>query len=93
MAESISPAQIRGARGMLNWSMLDLAKASQTSVSTIKRIEDGNENTSSHRSFAKLLAAFEAAGVSFASGADSAGGMWLEMRLTATPSQTMAFPT
>jgi hypothetical protein len=47
VAEWMSPAQVRGARGMLDWSMLDLAAAAQVSVSTIKRIEDGAENTSS----------------------------------------------
>ena len=90
MAEFISPAQIRGARGMLNWSMLDLAKASQVSVSTIKRIEDGAENTTSDRSFAKLLIAFEAEGVVFASDADLGRGMWVKKRDPGAPPLTTA---
>lgn len=35
----ITPMQVRGARAMLGWSLLDLARASGVSVSTVKRIE------------------------------------------------------
>jgi hypothetical protein len=39
VSDMLSPAQIRGAQGMLDWSMSDLAKATQVSVSTVQRVE------------------------------------------------------
>ena len=50
---------------MLNWSMLDLAKAARVSVSTIKRFEDGNSESGSDRIFALIREAIEAEGVRF----------------------------
>jgi transcriptional regulator with XRE-family HTH domain len=46
MAQYIGGAQVRAARGILKWSVADLAKASGVSVSTIKRLEgvDGIPN-------------------------------------------------
>jgi predicted transcriptional regulator len=38
---TINPAQLRGARGLLNWSRGDLAKAAETTERTIARLEDG----------------------------------------------------
>lgn len=37
----LSPAQVRAARAMLQWSMLKLADKARVSVSTVKRFEDG----------------------------------------------------
>lgn len=37
----ISPAQIRAARAMLDWSMATLADKARVSISTVKRFEDG----------------------------------------------------
>ena len=65
MADRITPAQMRGARGMLDWSMLDLAKAAGVSVSTVKRIEMAAPQSISDGTFATIQAAFEAAGVRF----------------------------
>ena len=39
MAHYISGAQVRAARGILKWSVADLAAASKVSASTIKRLE------------------------------------------------------
>ncbi|MCU1340351.1 MAG: transcriptional regulator [Bryobacterales bacterium] len=38
---SISPAQCRGARGLLGWSQADLSKASKTATKTIADFERG----------------------------------------------------
>jgi len=38
---TIYPAQLRGARGLLNWSRGDLARAAKTTERTIARLEDG----------------------------------------------------
>ena len=44
---SVSPAQIRAARAMLNWSMSDLARRAHVSVSTVKRFKDGQQTPTS----------------------------------------------
>lgn len=60
----ISIAQIRGARGLLGWSQLELAKAAGLSEPTIKRFETGLANVS-EGAVAKMVGALEAAGVEF----------------------------
>ena len=39
MARYLTGAQVRAARGILKWSVADLAAASKVSASTIKRLE------------------------------------------------------
>ena len=39
MTRYLSGAQVRAARGILKWSVADLAAASKVSASTIKRLE------------------------------------------------------
>lgn len=39
---TITPQQLRGARGMLNWSREDLAKAAGVHADTVKMFENGN---------------------------------------------------
>ena len=63
--DRITPAQIRGARGMLAWSMLDLARASSLSVSTIKRAELVGSQPVSGDALLLIRTALERAGVSF----------------------------
>ena len=58
----IALAQIRGARGILDWSLLDLARASGLSLSTVKRMERETLQPVSDSSFAAVQAAFESAG-------------------------------
>ncbi|MGI3903259.1 MAG: helix-turn-helix domain-containing protein [Janthinobacterium lividum] len=65
MAETLSPTQIRGARGMLDWSLLDLARASGVSISTIQRVEAGGKIVPSDWTLAMIQEAFEASGISF----------------------------
>lgn len=65
MAEIITSAQLRAARALLDWSMIDLAKVARVSVSTIKRLEDERLRPATARSTASVQGAFETAGVRF----------------------------
>ena len=64
MKEDISSDQLRGARGLLNWSRDDLARASGVTVRTIARLELG-EVEPHGSTLAKIRTAIEAAGVTF----------------------------
>ena len=66
MVDRLSPALVRGARGMLDWSLVDLARAAAVSVSTIKRIEKGQPYPVVTTSkLASIQRALEEAGVLF----------------------------
>lgn len=75
-----TPAQIRGARAMLDWSMVELAKSSGVSVSTIKRLEDGAMPSVSVRVLALLRIAMEDDGVQFLPDEGSGPGLRLRVR-------------
>ncbi len=61
---SVTIAQIRGARGLLGWSQVDLARAADVSEPTIKRLEGGKVAVSEDvRS--SIQHALEAAGIIF----------------------------
>jgi transcriptional regulator with XRE-family HTH domain len=62
-----SIAQIRGARGLLGWSQIELAKSAGLSVPTIKRFETSQANVS-EAAIAKMVGALGAAGVEFTNG-------------------------
>ena len=70
---NILPAQIRGARGMLDWSMVDLARASGVSVSTVKRLEGGSSQPVSAEAREIVRAALDQAGVVLIDGDGWAG--------------------
>ena len=65
MRDRITPAQIRSARGMLNWSMLDFASAAGISISTVKRLEAGQDHIVSDATAMIVRSTFERAGVNF----------------------------
>ena len=73
----LSPAQIRGARGMLDWSMADLARSARLSVSKIKRMEMAAAQPISDSAFNAVRSALEAAGLRFLSGDGGGEGVWL----------------
>lgn len=76
MADLPSKEQIRGARGLLGWSMLDLAKAAALSVATIRRLETqppGRTETAT----GAIKRAFEGAGIQFL---DDGEGMGVRLR-------------
>lgn len=64
---TILPAQCRSARGFLDWTRADLAKASGVSVETVKNFEHGTF-TPNDASRTAIIAAFEAQGVGFTEG-------------------------
>jgi DNA-binding XRE family transcriptional regulator len=64
---SMTPAQCRAARGLLNWNQDDLAKASGVSAVTVRNFE--NEKSAPQRASLQVIrAALEAAGVEFTNG-------------------------
>ena len=62
---ALTGAQIRGARGLLDWSLAQLATASGVSVSTIKRMEDGSESSTRPSKSDAVRRALQAHGVAF----------------------------
>lgn len=67
----LTPAQIRAARALLNWSQADLAAASGVALQSIKNIETGKTDPRLSTATA-LCRALEAAGVEFI--AENGGG-------------------
>jgi transcriptional regulator with XRE-family HTH domain len=61
---SISPAQCRGARGLLGWSQSDLSEASKTATKTIADFERGAREPYP-RTLEDVRRALERAGVEF----------------------------
>lgn len=76
MPERLSFAQIRAARAMLDWSMVDLAKAASVSVSTIKRMESGAPQPLSDDMWLAVRQALEASRIRFLSNYDGGEGVW-----------------
>jgi hypothetical protein len=63
---SISSQQSRGARGLLNWKLSDLAAASAIGLSTLKHFEHARRRTTPEN-LAAIRRAFEEAGIVFES--------------------------
>jgi transcriptional regulator with XRE-family HTH domain len=59
---TVSPAQCRAARALLNWSQLDLVAQSKITKKTIADFERGATQPRP-QTLAQILAAFEAAGI------------------------------
>jgi transcriptional regulator with XRE-family HTH domain len=76
----ISIEQIRAARALLGWSQTQLAKASERSLPTIKRLErdDGEGPPVSNDVRAAVQRALEKAGVKFI--AENGGGVGVRMK-------------
>ena len=64
MAGQVISAQIRAARGLLNWSVRDLSERSGIHRNTITNFETGNSG-GDVRTMGRLVAALEAGGVIF----------------------------
>jgi transcriptional regulator with XRE-family HTH domain len=72
----ITSAQIRAARGLLNWSRKDLAEKSGVSFSSMMRLESFDGVPSSNvKTLDALKKAFEEAGVEFTGSPDSQAGV------------------
>ncbi|WP_020187638.1 helix-turn-helix transcriptional regulator [Methylopila sp. 73B] len=64
---TITPAQSRAARALLNWSQPELAEASKASVSTVRDFETG-KRTPIANNLGAIRDALEAAGVELIEG-------------------------
>jgi transcriptional regulator with XRE-family HTH domain len=72
----ITSAQIRAARGLLNWSRKDLAEKSGVSFASMMRLESFDGVPSSNvKTLDALKKAFEEAGVEFTGSPDSKAGV------------------
>ena len=81
---AITSAQIRGARALLRWSAVDLARESSVGVNTIRRAEVAENGTS--LTVANELAirrALEVAGIEFID--ENGGGPGLRLRKRQRP--------
>ena len=72
----VTSAQIRAARGLLNWTVRDLADQSGVHRNTVTRIE--TEATGSGHSSVAIRTALETAGVEFI--AENGGGPGVRLR-------------
>ena len=72
----VTSAQIRAARGLLNWTVRDLAERSGVHRNTVTRVE--TEATAPGHSISAIRAALEAAGVEFV--AENGGGAGVRLR-------------
>lgn len=71
--KEIIPAQIRAARGLLNWTQEKLATESKVALTSIRDIE-GEKRVAELGTLADLRRSFENAGVEFVSGTPDTGG-------------------
>ncbi|WP_128561070.1 PAS domain-containing protein [Methylobacterium crusticola] len=63
--DGIEGSHLRAARGLLDWSMTDLARASGLSLSTVRRLEENADGPGVRRSRQAAAAALRAAGIAF----------------------------
>ena len=72
----ITSAQIRGARGLLNWSRKDLAKHSGISFASMMRLESfEGVPASNFKTLEAIKNAFEEAGIEFIGSPESGAGV------------------
>ncbi len=69
----LTPEASRAARGLLNWSLKDLAEKAGVAFTTISQFENGRPSYGT--TAAKIAAAFEAEGVELVSGEDRTGAL------------------
>ena len=79
----ITSAQIRGARGLLNWSRKELADHSGVSFASMMRLEsfDGVP-ASNFKTLESVKSAFENAGIEFIGTPEDAPGVRLHKKLS-----------
>ena len=75
-----SPSQIRAARAMLDWSLVDLSKAAGVSVSVASRAEGRNPEQLAEGTLGAIRAAMETVGVRFLEDDGDGAGVRLRPR-------------
>lgn len=79
----MTPAQCRAARALLDWSQAKYARAANIGISTVKNFE-GGRTVPIANNLATMIAALEAAGVTFlADGEAVDGGPGVRLRKAA----------
>jgi transcriptional regulator with XRE-family HTH domain len=73
----LTPAQCRAARGLINWSQLDLAQAAGVGIVTVRQLEAG-ANAPRRATMDVIRRAFERAGVDFID--ENGGGPGVRLR-------------
>ena len=73
----ITASQCRGARGLLNWTQDDLAKAAKVGIVTVRQFEAGNAEPR-NATLVVVTSAFEAAGIEFIP--ENGGGAGVRLR-------------
>src|SRR5256885_11366247 len=73
----LTPAQCRGARGLLNWSQIDLAKQAGVGIVTVRQLEAGGHEPR-RATLGVVLRALEAAGIGFID--ENGGGPGVRLR-------------
>lgn len=79
----MTPFQVRGARGLIDWSQTRLAEAAGLSLPTVKRFETATGAKVSPDAVARITRALEAAGVEFI--AENGGGAGVRLRTRSKP--------
>jgi predicted transcriptional regulator len=74
---TITPAQYRAARALLDWSQQDLALSAGIGIVTVRQLEAG-ANEPRHATVEVVRRAFEAAGVEFID--ENGGGAGVRLR-------------
>ncbi len=74
----LSPEACRAARGLLGWSLQELAKATELSFETLSRFENGRPMRGS--TAARVVAAFADMGVDLVSEPDRTGAVLIYAR-------------
>ena len=74
---TLTPAQCRAARGLVDWPQSKLAEASNLGVSTVKNFEAGR-SVPTINNLTAIRAAFEMAGVEFI--AENGGGPGVRLK-------------
>lgn len=74
----VTPAQLRAARGLLNWSVSELCEKTGLAMNTVRKAENARDYTSVYKPNAQLLrSTLEAAGVSFIDADEMGAGVRL----------------
>jgi ribosome-binding protein aMBF1 (putative translation factor) len=79
---TISPAQCRAARALLDWSQQQLADAAKVGNATIRNFE-GSKSTPQNATLVVMRSAFEIAGIVFV--AENGGGAGVRLRDRSVP--------